>query len=116
MSRQPALDALPRGPVPAHCELEFPYRDPQERTLYIHATDPRALIEPTKDGNDYRRICARHQWASDVVTLFVDLGDCPECVAEIESPAGRRRYTDLHAVNVRIIGTVCREPFEAGRI
>lgn len=101
-----AFKATTSGTIPAHRDREFPRPESHERTLYVHPTDPRALVEPTRDGHDYMRICARHQWASHVVPYFADLGDCPECVAEIESSAGRRRYAELHQVNVRIVGTV----------
>lgn len=101
-----ALQTCASRSIPGYCDRQFEHPEPQERTLYVHPTDARALVEPTRDGNDYRRVCARHQWASDVVTLFVDLGDCPECMAEIDGAEGRRRYAGLHASNVRIVGTV----------
>lgn len=101
-----ALQAFASRPIPRDGDLQLPHAEPQERTIYIHPTDARALVEPTRDGHDYRRICARHQWSSDVVTYFHDLGECPLCVAEIEGAAGRRRYADLHGEHVRIVGTV----------
>lgn len=101
-----ALQAFASRPVPTQGHLQLPHAESQERTIYIHPTDARALVEPTRDGNDYRRICARHQWSSDVVPRFQDLGECLECVAEIEGAAGRRRYAALHGEHVRIVGTV----------
>ena len=101
-----AFKATTGGSVPSHRDRELPRPESQERTLYVDSNNPRVLIEPTRDGNDYRTVCARHQWASHAVPYFADLGDCPECVAEIENSAGRRRYADLHGVNVRIVGTV----------
>lgn len=101
-----ALKAPTRRTVPGYCDRELDHPQAQERTLYVHPTDARALVEPTRDGHDYRRVCARHQWASDVVPFFADLGDCPSCLVEIDSVEGRKRYAVLHGEHVRIVGTV----------
>lgn len=103
---QAALQSKAGGSVPPSRGLEFPAEQSQERTLYVHPRDPRTLIEVTMDGNDLIRICARHQWAAPSVTRFDLLGECPSCLAEIDGLEGRRRYAALHAVNVRIVGTV----------
>lgn len=92
--------------VPGQRDREFQHAEPQERTLYAHPHDARALIEPTRDGNDYYRVCARHQWCSAAVTLNEYLGECPACLAEVDGSEGRKRYAALHAAHVRIVGAV----------
>lgn len=104
--RYSALQALASRSIPTDCDRQFPHPEFQERTLYVHPTDARALVEPTRDGNDYLRVCARHQWASDVIQRFADLEECPACLVEIAGAAGRKRYAALHAEGVRIIGLV----------
>lgn len=101
-----ALQSQTSRSVPPSRGFELPAEHAQERTLYVHPNDARALVEPTRDGNDYTRVCARHQWAAPAVTRFIDLDECPECVAERDACDGRRRYELLHAANVRIVGTV----------
>lgn len=55
------------------------------------------LMEQTRDGVDYTRVCGRHQWASlPFYTLKDILPQCPECAAEIDGGRGRERYRSLH--------------------
>lgn len=104
--RDTALQTTAGGSIPGHSDLKLDHPQPQERVLYVHPHDARALIEPTRDGNDYIRVCARHQWAAPAVPRNELLGECPSCLSEIDGREGRNRYAALHAEHVRIVGTV----------
>ena len=84
--------------------LQFPHREPETRRLHLYPQDSGVLVEHTRDGNDYLRVCHRHQYCS-VPTPFAPPA-CPHCLCEIENDRGRERYRALHAADVQIIGVL----------
>lgn len=86
--------------VPADRQRQVPREQPQPRVLYTHPDDPGVLIEPTRDGNDFIRLCVFHQYAS-VPTPF-HAPACPFCLCEVEQAAGHIRYFGLQLPTVTI--------------
>lgn len=70
------------------------------RTLFAHPSDEHVLIEPTRDGDDFIRVCDRHQWASVPTPGLAP--SCPHCVADVDGARGKQRYAELHSANVEI--------------
>jgi hypothetical protein len=63
------------------------------------------LIEATRDGDDFIRVCGLHQFASVPTPGYAPA--CPFCVCESEEWRGRKRYAALHRDGVRIVGDWC---------
>ena len=76
------------------------HRQAYPRTVHLHPFLRDVLMEATRDGTDYHRICLRHQWAALPVTRVEDCPDCPECVAEVQAFDGRDRYRALQRVSL----------------
>ena len=94
------------GPsVPGECESYFPDRQREPRTLHAHPEQRGVLIEATRDGDDFIRVCGLHQFASVPTPGYAPA--CPFCVCESEEWRGRKRYAALHRDGVRIVGDWC---------
>lgn len=81
-----------------------------ERVMYVDPIRPDVLMEPSRDGMSYRRICGRHQTVSLPVTRIADLEavPCPDCYVELERRDARARFVALHAdpITVRSVGSL----------
>lgn len=95
--------------------LEFPGIGSEPRTGQSHPqhqkADPKSpevgsvriigvdlVAERTRDGDNYIRICSRHQWAS-LEMYSIDATahhQCPSCAAELDGDHGQLRYRLLH--------------------
>lgn len=80
----------------SHSQHQKPNAEPPIGSVRIIGND--LVAERTRDGDNYIRICSRHQWAS-LEMYSIDATahhQCPSCAAELDGDHGQLRYRLLH--------------------
>lgn len=101
MPRYLFLQGTTAPAIAVDSDAQRPRPEPEPRTYYVNPEEPDVLIEKTRDGDDFIRICSRHQWAGTPTVGFAP--PCPFCLCEFDERRGRRRYAELHSERVRIV-------------
>lgn len=83
----------PRAPLDLTLRPAQTHCSPRVVRVFTDRHD--ALVEQTRDGDDYLPLCADHQWLGTPVVNLLLLPECPFCATARDALAGRKRYAAL---------------------